>query len=160
MAKVEATDAERDWRLDPSVDLEAFLSRPLVARVAAAGPTVRPVWFLWEHEALWWLTGGWSALGTILSRDPECAVVVDTCDLRSGEVLQVVARGTAEVMPFDQDRARRKLSRYLGPDEASWDRSFLEGTFEDPSARFVRFAPRWVRGRDLSFRASQSAPVN
>jgi hypothetical protein len=43
-------------------DVEAFLAQPLTARVAAAGPTVRPVWFLWEDGAFWWLTGGWARL--------------------------------------------------------------------------------------------------
>ena len=29
-------------------DVDEFLAQPLVARVATNGPTVRPVWFLWE----------------------------------------------------------------------------------------------------------------
>jgi hypothetical protein len=89
----------------------------------------------------------------MLERDPEVALVVDTCDLETGEVLQVVARGAAEVVPFDADRARRKLRRYLGPDESSWDRErLLDGTFGDPSARLVRLEPRRLRARDLSYR--------
>jgi nitroimidazol reductase NimA-like FMN-containing flavoprotein (pyridoxamine 5'-phosphate oxidase superfamily) len=139
--------------LDAGFDLDAFLARPLVARVAAAGPTVRPVWFLWEDEAFWWLTGGWSQLPAVLAADPGVALVVDTCDLTTGEVLQVTAQGTAEVVPFDPDRARRKLTRYLGADEAVWDERLRAGTFEDPSVRFVRLAPRTLRARDLSFRA-------
>jgi nitroimidazol reductase NimA-like FMN-containing flavoprotein (pyridoxamine 5'-phosphate oxidase superfamily) len=149
----------RDWKLDPGFDLEGFLARPLVARLATAGPTVRPIWFVWEEEAFWWLTGRWARLAAILDRDPEVALVVDSCDLRSGEVLQVVARGAAEVVAFDPDRARRKLSRYLGPDESTWDpERFLVGTFDDPSARLVRLAPRRLRARDLSYAPSPSAP--
>jgi nitroimidazol reductase NimA-like FMN-containing flavoprotein (pyridoxamine 5'-phosphate oxidase superfamily) len=141
------------------VDVEAFLARPLVARLAAAGPTIRPIWFLWEDGAFWWLTGRWARLPEILARDPEVALVVDSCDLRTGEVLQVTARGAAEVLPFDPERARRKLRRYLGPDEASWDADrFLTGTFEDPSARLVRLVPRTLRARDLSYRPSPAAP--
>jgi nitroimidazol reductase NimA-like FMN-containing flavoprotein (pyridoxamine 5'-phosphate oxidase superfamily) len=132
-----------DWKLDPGFDLDGFLALPLVARLATAGPTVRPIWFLWEEQAFWWLTGRWARLAAMLERDPEVALVVDTCDLETGEVLQVVARGAAEVLPFDAERARRKLRRYLGPDEAAWDHErFLEGTFGDPSARLVRLAPR------------------
>jgi nitroimidazol reductase NimA-like FMN-containing flavoprotein (pyridoxamine 5'-phosphate oxidase superfamily) len=144
--------------LDDGFDLQAFLERPLVARVAAAGPTVRPVWYLWEEEAFWWLTGRWSRLEAVLDRDPEVAIVVDSCDLESGAVFQVVARGAAKVVPFDPGRARRKLRRYLGPDEAAWDPRFLEGTFEEPGIAFVRLAPRTLRGRDLSFRAAPEAP--
>jgi nitroimidazol reductase NimA-like FMN-containing flavoprotein (pyridoxamine 5'-phosphate oxidase superfamily) len=146
---------ERDWKVDPGFDLDGFLAQPLVARLAAAGPTVRPIWYVWEEQAFWWLTGRWARLTSTLERDPEVALVVDTCDLRTGEVLQVVARGAAEVVPFDPERARRKLRRYLGPDEASWDpERVLEGTFGDPSARLVRLAPRRLRARDLSYRPS------
>jgi nitroimidazol reductase NimA-like FMN-containing flavoprotein (pyridoxamine 5'-phosphate oxidase superfamily) len=146
----------QDWKLDPGFDLDGFLARPLVARLATAGPTVRPIWFLWDEQAFWWLTGRWARLAAMLERDPEVALVVDTCDLETGEVLQVVARGAAEVVPFDADRARRKLRRYLGPDEAAWDRErFLEGTFGDPSARLVRLAPRRLRARDLSYRPAR-----
>jgi nitroimidazol reductase NimA-like FMN-containing flavoprotein (pyridoxamine 5'-phosphate oxidase superfamily) len=148
-----------DWKLDPGFDLDGFLARPLVARLATTGPTVRPIWFVWEEEAFWWLTGRWARLAAILDRDPEVALVVDSCDLRSGEVLQVVARGEAEVVAFDADRARRKLSRYLGPDESTWDpERFLVGTFDDPSARLVRLAARRLRARDLSYAPSPSAP--
>lgn len=43
-------------------DVEEFLSRPLTARVATNGPTVRPTWFLWEDGAFWILTGTWARL--------------------------------------------------------------------------------------------------
>lgn len=130
------------------MDVDAFLARPLVARVAAAGPTVRPVWFVWEEGAFWWLTGSWSGLEDVLAQDARVALVVDTCDLATGEVLQVTARGRAEVVPFDAARARRKLARYLGPEP--WSARFAV-TFEDPSVRFVRLVPETLRSRDLSF---------
>ncbi len=153
VAKAETTGAAGDWALDPGFDLQAFLARSLVARIATAGPTVRPVWYVWEDEAFWWLTGRWSRLETILSRDPETAVLIDSCDLRSGEVLQVLARGTAAVVPFHPDRARRKLRRYLGPDEATWDRRFVEArsrtrafdSFGSPHARCRRAICRFDR---------------
>jgi nitroimidazol reductase NimA-like FMN-containing flavoprotein (pyridoxamine 5'-phosphate oxidase superfamily) len=125
----------------------------LVARVAttsASGPTVRPVWYLWEGHAFWWLTGRWSKLGSLLDRDPRVAIVVDTCDLERGEVLQVTARGRAQVRPFDAERARRWGARYLGPDERSW-RRFQGSVFDDPSTRLIVFHPRTLRARDLSY---------
>lgn len=81
------------WHVQAGFDLDGFLGQPLVARVATVGPTwptVRPLWYLWEEHAFWWLTGEWSRLGQLLDHDPRVALVVDTCDLRSGEVLQVM----------------------------------------------------------------------
>lgn len=139
----------------PPFDVDAFLAQPLVARLAAVGPTVRPIWFLWEEGAFWWLTGGWSQLPGLLEDDPRVAVVVDTCDLATGAVLKVMARGRAEVRPFDPERARRKLRRYLGDDEGRWDPRFLTGTFEDPTVRFVRLEPDRLAAADASFRTSR-----
>jgi Pyridoxamine 5'-phosphate oxidase len=116
---------KENWAVDDGFDLDRFLGRPLLARVATIGrrgPTVRPLWYLWEEQAFWWLTGGWSKLGALVERDPRVALVVDTCDLDRGEVLQVTARGTAQIRPFDTDRARRWGRRYLGPDERHWRR--------------------------------------
>ena len=131
-------------------DLEAFLSQPLVARVAAAGPSITPVWYLWEECAFWWLTGGWSRLPTVLERDPRVALVVDTCDLSTGSVLQVLARGSAQLLPFEEQRARRWGSRYLGADERAWGR-FADSMFHEASTRFVRLRPTMLRARDLSY---------
>ncbi|HYY32652.1 MAG TPA: pyridoxamine 5'-phosphate oxidase family protein [Gaiellaceae bacterium] len=139
------------FEIDPGFDVEEFLAQPLVARVATVGPTIRPVWYLWEDGRFWWLTGRWARLSELLREDPRAALVVDTCDLETGRVLQVIAAGKAEIVPFDADRARRKLVRYLGPDESSWEQRFTTGTFEDPSTRFARLAPQALRARDLSF---------
>jgi nitroimidazol reductase NimA-like FMN-containing flavoprotein (pyridoxamine 5'-phosphate oxidase superfamily) len=139
------------WHVGPGFALDEFLARPLVARVATAGPKVRPVWFLWEHDCFWWLTGAWARLGEDLKHDAKVELVVDTCDLEAGEVLQVRASGHAEVVAFDADRALRKLTRYLGPDRDSWDARFSAGTFDDSSVRFVRLAPERLTARDLSF---------
>lgn len=130
-------------------DLDDFLAQPLVARVATTGPTVRPVWFLWEDGCLWWLTGPWSHLEEHLEADPCVAVVIDTCDLATGEVRQVRMTGTAEVVPYDRDRAWRKLRRYLGPDPAAWDRSRFR--LDPGDTRFVRLRPDHVEAQDLSF---------
>jgi len=138
------------WRVEAGFDLDAFLSQSLVARVAAAGPSVTPLWYLWEERVFWWLTGGWSRLPAVLERDPRVALVVDTCDLSSGSVLQVLARGSAELLPFDEQRARRWGGRYLGSDERHWGR-FADGVFNDPSTRFCRLAPTSLRARDLSY---------
>jgi nitroimidazol reductase NimA-like FMN-containing flavoprotein (pyridoxamine 5'-phosphate oxidase superfamily) len=141
---------------DHPFDVDAFLARPLIARVAAAGPSVRPVWFLWEDGAFWWITGDYARLPQILARDARVALVVDDCDLVTGEVRQVAAHGEAEVVAFDPERARRKLVRYLGPDEASWDARFhIDYLSEQAQAtRLVRLFPARMAAHDLSFSPS------
>ncbi|MGH3665496.1 MAG: pyridoxamine 5'-phosphate oxidase family protein [Egibacteraceae bacterium] len=139
-------------------DVDAFLAQPLVGRLATAGPTVRPIWYLWEDGAFWWLTGPWSRLRDHLAADPEVALVIDTCDLATGHVWQVVAKGEAEVMPYDPERALRKLRRYLGADESEWDRARFNPAGPTDGTGFVRLRPRTMRARDLSYQASRSAP--
>lgn len=134
----------------PSV--EEFLSRPLVARLATNGPTVRPVWFLWEDGAFWWITGAYAKLPQRLEADPEVAMVIDTCDLDTGAVLQVIASGSAEVVAMDTDWAVRKLVRYLGSDIERCPARF-RAVLDDPDARLARLMPRRSpRIVDQSFR--------
>jgi hypothetical protein len=138
-------------------EVEAFLAQPLVARVATNGPTVRPVWFLWEDGAFWILTGPWTKLHERVQRDPELALLVDVCDLERGLVRQVVARGAAELRPFDVERGRRKLERYLGPDESAWDERFRRYLHSDPAELgtvWLHLAPRMLQARDLSYCAA------
>jgi nitroimidazol reductase NimA-like FMN-containing flavoprotein (pyridoxamine 5'-phosphate oxidase superfamily) len=138
-------------RIDEGFDLDAFLAKPLVARVAARGPSILAVWFLWEDGAFWWLTGGWSRLSATLKADPSVALVVDTCDLATGDVLELSAEGEAEIYQLDSGRARRRLRRYLGADESRWPERFKSGTFHDPTTRLIRLEPTRVRARDLSY---------
>jgi hypothetical protein len=100
------------------------------------------------------LTGSWSRIPSLIERDPRAGLVVDTCDLGTGEVLQVVATGSAELRAYDAERGHRKLSRYLGDDESTWDerfRRYVRGTDE---ARWLRLSPTHLRATDLSFRPS------
>lgn len=142
-------------RMPYVMDVEQFLALPLVARVAVIGPdgpTVRPVWFLYEEGALWWLTASsYSRLWEWLSADPRVAVTIDTCDLVTGEVLAVSVTGRANVVAFDAGRAERKLTKYLGPERDRWAARFT-GTFDDPTSRLVVLRPGVApRLRDLSF---------
>jgi nitroimidazol reductase NimA-like FMN-containing flavoprotein (pyridoxamine 5'-phosphate oxidase superfamily) len=138
-------------------DIDVFLARPLVARVATNGPTIRPVWFLWEEQAFWILTGPWTKLHDRIQRDPEVAILVDVCELQHGLVRQVVAHGSAELLPFDTDRGRRKLERYLGTDESVWDERFRRYLYTDPSeigTVWLHLVPRTLRAIDLSYQTA------
>ncbi len=137
--------------IEAGFDVDAFLEQPLMAHVAAAGPSVRAVWFLWEDGAFWWLTGGWARLPSILKADPRVALVVDTCELESGTVRQVTAEGDAEIYQLDAGRARRMLQRYLGPDQARWPDGFKRSIFDDPATRLIRLEPSSLRARDHSY---------
>ncbi|MEU0462780.1 pyridoxamine 5'-phosphate oxidase family protein [Amycolatopsis sp. NPDC006131] len=139
---------------EPDFDIDAFLARPLTAHVATSGPTVRPTWYLWEDEALWILTGPWTKLLGRVKADPAVAVAIGVCDIATGEVRQVIARGKAEVLPFDVPRGRRKLSRYLGADETRWDERFRRYLHDDPAERgtvWLRLRPSSLTATDLSY---------
>lgn len=142
-----------------SFDVDTFLRQPLTACLATNGPTVRPVWFLWEDGAFWVLTGPWTRLFERVRSDPEVALVVNECDLRTGRVQQVTARGQAELVPFDVPRGRRKLVRYLGEDEALWDDRFVRYLYDDPSERgttWLRLRPVSLSSQDLGYTAVPS----
>lgn len=147
------------WKIDDGFDLAEFLARPLVARLATTGPFVRPLWFLWEEEAFWWLTGPWSKLREHLARDPQVALVVDVTDVDTGEVKIVTARGIAEVLPWGEDRAVRKFTKYLGSDQSCWDPRFLSswdpahrsGSDDEPDG-FGHLVPQTLVARDRSYR--------
>jgi nitroimidazol reductase NimA-like FMN-containing flavoprotein (pyridoxamine 5'-phosphate oxidase superfamily) len=137
-------------------DVDRFLAQPLTAHVATAGPTVRPTWFLWEDEAFWILTGPWARLADHVRADPAVAISVDVCDLTTGAVRQVIARGTAELVPFDIPRGRRKLVRYLGDDEKRWDprfRAYLHDA-QEGDATWLRMRPDSLTATDLSYSTS------
>ena len=137
-------------------DIDAFLAQPLVARVATNGPTVRPVWFLWEEEAFWLLSGPWTKLLGRVRWDPALAIVVDICDVTTGLTRQVIARGKAEILPFDVPRGHRMLSRYLGDDVDRWDPNFqryLLDTQRNPV--WLKVQPTSLSANDLSYSASQ-----
>lgn len=135
-------------------DIDEFLARPLTARIATNGPTVRPTWFLWEDHEFWVLSGPWAKLVNRVRKDPALAVVIDECDLTTGTVRQVVAHGHAEILPWDVPRGRRKLIRYLGADEARWDERFRRYLYDDPAEKgtvWVRLRPDSLTARDLSY---------
>ncbi|MBF8187342.1 pyridoxamine 5'-phosphate oxidase family protein [Nonomuraea sp. K274] len=140
-----------------SFDLDAFLAQPLTARIATSGPTVRPVWYLWEEGAFWILTGPWTKLFRRIRRDPHVALAVDDCDLSTGLVRQVIVSGRGVLVPFDVPRGRRKLARYLGEDESCWDPRFVRYLHDDPGQRgtaWLKLTPTSLTAKDLSYRTA------
>ncbi|MFI5608815.1 pyridoxamine 5'-phosphate oxidase family protein [Amycolatopsis sp. NPDC051903] len=138
-------------------DVDEFLAQPLTARVATSGPTVRPTWYLWEERAFWILSGPWSRLPDHVRSSPGLALTVDVCDVATGLVRAVTATGRGDVLPFDVPRGRRKLTRYLGPDEERWDPRF-RAYLHDPvrGTVWIRLKPGKLRTQDLSYEVSST----
>jgi PPOX class probable F420-dependent enzyme len=102
--------------------LDAFLSQPILARLATAGdaqPHVVPVWYLWDGESVW--ISSYSSTRKIreLRKNPRCAVIVDTQEAING-VTAVLLEGQAELLtaPLDfvRSMATRIYTKYLGPE--------------------------------------------
>ena len=114
----------------------------------------RPTWFLWEEQAFWILSGPWARLPALVQADPAIALVADECDLTTGVVKQVIARGQARILPFDVPWGQRLLTRYLGADQARWDQRFLRYLYEDPAEKgtvWLHLRPDSLTGIDLSY---------
>jgi hypothetical protein len=142
-----------------SVDVEEFLARPLFAHLATTseeGPRDSPVWFLWEDEAVWIIGSRVTdSFPARVEADARCALGIVDFDRGTGLVQHVGMRGHATVEPFDAERARRLLTRYVGPDDRAWDARFRV-TMRDPGSEqavLVRFVPETVVARDISFMA-------
>jgi nitroimidazol reductase NimA-like FMN-containing flavoprotein (pyridoxamine 5'-phosphate oxidase superfamily) len=137
-----------------SVDLDAFLARPLFAHLATAselGPRESPVWFLWEDGAIWIIGSRRDdTFPARIEREPRCAIGIVDFDRSRGLVQHVGFRGRATVMPFDKERARRLLRRYLGEEEAQWDQRF-RATLVDCDNVLIRFEPETAVARDVSY---------
>lgn len=142
------------WGAAPGVQLDEFLTRPLfvhLATMAAAGPRVSPVWFLWEDGCVWMIGSGTRNSFTARVRDdPRCALSFIDFDRARGRVHHVSMRGRATVEPFDRDQAIRLVARYLGPDLALWDAG-LRALMDDPDYVTIRFVPESVAVRDQSY---------
>ena len=132
------------------VDIRVFLQRPLMASIATNGPTLRAVWYIFEDGAFWWLTNTGPFLNKAIAGGEPLVVVVDVCDITSGEVVYVRARGRAELLSVNRERALRKFARYLGPEQTKWDPRFVT-SLDDPTSRMARMTPDSIEAGDLSF---------
>jgi hypothetical protein len=146
-----------------SVDLDEFLTRPVFAHLATLseeGPRDSPVWFLWEDEAIWIIGSRTTdSFPARIGLDPRCAVGIVDFNAASGLVQHVGFRGKATIEPFDPERARRLLKRYLGDEHSTWDRRF-QTTLDDPDNVFVRVTPESAVARDVSYHREIAARSN
>jgi hypothetical protein len=142
-----------------TVDLGEFLLLPLFAHLATdseEGPRESPVWFLWEDGAIWIIGSRRDdSFPARIERDPRCALGIVEFEPDRGLVQHVGMRGRAFIEPFDRERARRLLERYLGDRVDAWDRRF-RATLDDADNVLVRFDPDTVVARDQSYEVAAS----
>lgn len=134
-----------------SFDLDRFLQKPLFAHLStqsSEGPRHSPIWFLWEEEQLWFIGTTADTFPNRILHQPACAIGIVDYDPRSGGVFHAGFRGRAEVLPYEHNRVRRLLSRYLGPNEPLWDPRFQN---LGDGCVLIRFTPETAVVRDQSY---------
>lgn len=102
-------------------EIDAFLARPIIARLATVGkdntPHVVPVWFLWKDETLWITLDQTSRKYKNLRHNPRCAVTIDET-LGGLRFMAVIMEGRAEMMIEPKaavlEQVKTIYARYLG----------------------------------------------
>ncbi len=131
--------------------LDAFLSRPLIARLATAAPSKddpslfqphnTPVWFLWDGTSVY--ISGFTSTRKIkeVRRNPYIAVLIDVADAIDG-ISAVLMEGCCEWIQkpeFVAQMSLRIYTRYMGEDgaQAPEPQSWLT----DPENSIVKLTP-------------------
>jgi nitroimidazol reductase NimA-like FMN-containing flavoprotein (pyridoxamine 5'-phosphate oxidase superfamily) len=100
--------------------LDAFLTKPLIARIATIRgewPHIAPMWFDWDGESLWMETGPGFQKHRNLQVNPRCAVAIDVTEggLRfKGVIVEGVVELITEPEEFVHETAARIYRKYLG----------------------------------------------
>ena len=122
-AKRERDRSEADGPHMSPEALDAFLERPLLARLATSDnnrPRVIPVWYLWDGTDIWIETSATFPNARILRENPHAAVTIDEA-VGPFAFRAAVMRGEVEVIdgPHDQvmDTVRAIYRRYLTESE-------------------------------------------
>lgn len=102
-----------------SAGMNAFLDRPLIARLATADglqPRVLPMWYRWDGTSLWMETSPTFANYRVLSRNPRAAVTLDE-SLGGLRLRAVVMLGDVTIIETPkaavENELRRIYRRYL-----------------------------------------------
>ncbi len=135
-------------------ELEEFLSKPILARIATVGknctPHIAPVWFIYDNGAI--------MIGTLkktkkiknIKNNPAVAVAIDTIvgESVSGGAKGARFQGKAELVEKDTLETIQKLCiKYLG----SLDHPIAEQLLHDPSPSVViKLKPQKIVSWDSS----------
>jgi len=144
----------------PTGARSSCVRRACRSRRLSSAPAGRPRGHRWSDAAtplvplraatFYWLTDTANFLHRAVLAGRPLVLVVDVCDIETGEVIHVRARGGGEIVPVDRDRAMKKFARYLGPDSSTWDPRFV-ASLDLPTTRLCRFTPSSVEAADVSF---------
>jgi hypothetical protein len=97
-------------------DLDAFLSRPILAHLStssAVGGRASVFWFLWEESAVWMIVElGYNTAQERVIVEPRVALAFAELDVVQGTMTHVGMRGVASVEPWEDGRAARLHDRY------------------------------------------------
>lgn len=104
-------------------ELNAFLARPIVARIATVrangSPQLAPMWFLYEDGVMYMSTRTWAAKVKHIRQNPRVAVVVDemVAPLKNKVV---TIEGTTEVLTTGVKEMTTKIyHKYVGVEGAA-----------------------------------------
>ncbi|HOT25247.1 MAG TPA: pyridoxamine 5'-phosphate oxidase family protein [Anaerolineaceae bacterium] len=126
--------------------INAFLSEPLIARLATADkkgqPHVVPVWFAWDGSALW--VSAFSSTRKVrdLEENPLISVAIDETR-PDGTTLAVILEGRAELLRGPADFLRRQFTwiyaRYIGEEHVR--EAKYQDWIEDPENTLIKLVP-------------------
>jgi nitroimidazol reductase NimA-like FMN-containing flavoprotein (pyridoxamine 5'-phosphate oxidase superfamily) len=106
-----------------AAQVEAFLARPMIARLATSlddRPRILPMWYRWDGSALWMETSPTFRNYRIIKQNPRVAVAIDE-SLGGLHLRAILMGGRVEIIEepedFVQAGVRRIYQRYLDADE-------------------------------------------
>lgn len=126
--------------------INAFLSEPLIARLATADkkgqPHVVPVWFAWDGSVLW--VSAFSSTRKVrdLEENPLISVAIDETR-PDGTTRAVILEGRAELLRGPADFLRRQFTwiyaRYIGEEHVR--EAKYQDWIEDPENTLIKLVP-------------------
>lgn len=129
--------------------INAFLSEPLIARVATADksgqPHVVPVWFAWDGSALWISAFSSTRKVKDLEENPLISVAIDetTAD---DSTRAVILEGKAELLRALTEFLKRQFTwiyaRYVGEDRVH--EAKYQKWIDDPENTLIKLSPTKV----------------
>jgi nitroimidazol reductase NimA-like FMN-containing flavoprotein (pyridoxamine 5'-phosphate oxidase superfamily) len=130
--------------------IDAFLARPLLARLATADPVtaqphVVPVWFGWDGEKIYISAFSSTRKVKELCKNQRCAIVIDVdeaLELR-GVLLEGQVELVTEPRKWMEEKTEWVYTRYLGPEgvKAADPQSWIV----DPENTLVVMKPEKIR---------------
>lgn len=126
--------------------INAFLQRPLIARMATAGcdgqPHVVPVWYGWDGESIWISAYADTRKVKELEENPLIGIAIDEA-LDGDHASAVILEGRAELLREQSEFLRQQFTwiyaRYLGDEGVKAAR--IQDWIHDPINTLIKLTP-------------------